>query len=130
MTDHLPECPVVTYTKVIDAVFVLPRTDLSTTNLGKTVTVTEGDCICDRLRACEQRIREDDKNTFLRAAYDTGREDGVNAARDAVAAEFPLPRYQSEHDAALAAIDALRAGDHSAPSQPCGYSPTATDNRP
>lgn len=33
-------------------------------------------------------------------------------------------------DARLAAIDALRGGDHLGPCQPSGYSPTATDNRP
>lgn len=85
MTDHLPECPVVTYTKVIDAVFVLPRTDLSTTNLGKTVTVTEGDCICDRLRACEARV--------------------INTARQAVRAIPAGPQNALYRDYVLEAIN-------------------------
>jgi len=50
-------------------------------------------CFCPDFAACEQRVREDDKNTFLRAAYDTGREDGVQAARDAVEGYIYSPQF-------------------------------------
>lgn len=84
-------------------------------------------CICAPLRACERRIREDDKNTFLRAAYDTGRRDALDAARKAVetmrdalythyriGCEPPGKVDWSQHrkcdpvDDILAAIDALQ----------------------
>lgn len=67
MSDHLPECP------------VAPRRG----------TINPSDCICDRLRACEQRV--------------------LDAAREAVAAVGV--RKDTSHDMrvqALAAIDALR----------------------
>ena len=54
---HDPLCQVVTITKVIDAVLVLPGTDLSTTNLGKTVTYEEGECTCELVA----RVREDER---------------------------------------------------------------------
>lgn len=74
MTDHLPECPEVD-----------PKWGSW--------------CICDRLRACEQRVHDHYSNLAP-----VGFVLGVQAARDAVAA---LP-YGSPLDDALAAIDALR----------------------
>lgn len=61
---HDPLCPVVTITKVIDSVIVLPWTDLSTTNLGKTVTYEEGECVCDLIA----RVREDQHARSLQGA--------------------------------------------------------------
>ena len=82
MSDHLPECP-------------LNNIDI------------HGLCMCPELRACEQRV--------LSVAgphnYSRGRKDGyaagLDAAREAVAA---LPRLTGV-EAALAAIDTLRATD-------------------
>ena len=45
MTDHLPECPYV----VFDQQGQIPA------------TVIPGRCICRALRACEQRVRNQDK---------------------------------------------------------------------
>lgn len=66
-------------------------------------------CICDRLRACERRVREDDKNTFLRAAYETGREDGLDAAWEAVA---KIPREDGGYCHVLHACDVEAAIDY------------------
>lgn len=66
MSEHLPEC-----------IYEPEQWDIE-----QSIVWGNKPCICAALRACEQRVREDDKNTFLRAAYDTGREDGVQAARD------------------------------------------------
>ena len=54
---HDPLCPVVTITKVIDCVIVLPGTDISTTNLGKTIEYEEGECLCDLIA----KVREDER---------------------------------------------------------------------
>lgn len=113
MIDHLPECPP----------WVV-------------ITGSEADCICAQLRACEQRIvtreaikraeahtqgfaegvtegRSRLKNEMKgshKDAYQQGRDAGLSAARDAVAAARPFAGYEwntyMEH--ALAAIDALR----------------------
>lgn len=114
MSDHLPECPMRPIAEApVDFHRVFP------------------DCICKALRACEKRVLDDD---VLAAAYhgQAGYAAGVQAAREAVARLLPSPGDAPLIDLrdALAAIDALRAGDHSAPRQPEGYSPTATDNRP
>lgn len=76
MSEHLPECPV----PEMDGLWGLPLHPED----------AEANCICDRLRACEQRV--------------------LNAAREAIAA---LPRLDmSAHlidiQRSLAAIDALR----------------------
>ena len=84
MTDHLPEC------KALD---VMPE---ATTMFHSTSRqwFWEHGCICDRLRACEQRV--------------------LDAAREAVAGlkrhvEFPgAPVNYIHPDFFLAAIDALR----------------------
>lgn len=76
---------------------------------------TDGDCpcICDRLRAAEQRVRDElPPNGADALWYLLGQRKGVQAARDAVEAmRFnPLSRDQGPNATkrqALAAIDAL-----------------------
>lgn len=68
------------------------------------------ECVCDALRACEQRIQadlEDEINLYRRHANE-GYAAGVQAARDAVDVAL-LGTLQSTRDRALAAIDALVA---------------------
>jgi hypothetical protein len=82
---HDPLCPVVVTEKFIDAVYVLPGTDLSKTNLGKVVTVEDGECRCAliaRIREDEQRIYDNDG----RDPYAEGYAAALDAAREAVAA--------------------------------------------
>lgn len=97
MTDHLPECDVLHIADDDDGAF----------------------CICRQLRACEQRVRDSILGNYRSSiVYDNGYEDGVHAARDAVAA---LPWKSDETDfslgradglgKALAAIDALGGSD-------------------
>ena len=69
-------------------------------------------CICDRLRACEQRVLSvAGPHNYSRGRKD-GYANGVQAARDAVAAaSLRIPYEDRRHvylDDALAAIDALR----------------------
>lgn len=90
MNDHLPECP------------------------GERSMCNEcGDdgCICEPLRACEQRVLLSKPNIELSAVYgyEAGRADGLDAARDAVAA-LPQAITVDKKDA-LAVIDALRDDD-------------------
>lgn len=103
MSDHLPEC--------------LPH-----------IVIPHGmvACICDRLRACEQRVRAEDDASVVAAAkadalnqlLDAGEvglnaayAKGVQAARDAVAAKrgwkHGMETAIYKH-VALAAIDALK----------------------
>lgn len=90
MTDHLPECPVLDSLPFIDEGW------------------DEGPCICDRLRACEQRVFQEQiegRQHDMVMAYLRG----LDAAREAVAAVGV--RKDTSHDMrvqALAAIDALR----------------------
>jgi len=104
---HDPLCPVVVTEKFIDAVYVLPGTDLSKTNLGKVVTVEDGECRCAliaRIREDEQRIYDNDG----RDPYAEGYAAALDAAREAVAA-LPYPRTFADCKRdAIAAIDALR----------------------
>lgn len=106
---HLPECPSAPYP------------------IGDQV------CICDRLRACEQRVREEEQSHVIGSvslaaigeanaqAHRNGYVAGLSAARDAVVREFGPPRLHPDwqncddrdHSCyllqdALAAIDALR----------------------
>jgi len=95
MTDHLPEC----LTPMYDA---------------------KAWCICNELRACEERLREGwCVSTCGNTHYTIGYEEGLNAAREAVAdartwpARVPYPASSGFYaivikDDALAAIDALR----------------------
>ena len=95
MTDHLPECP------WADRGYAFP-------------------CICDRLRACEQRVREDMALQYLVSDREQQEQEerafaaGVQAARDAVAAvsvggqHFWAVGFRDGTEQALAAIDALR----------------------
>jgi hypothetical protein len=94
MADHLPECPP----------WVV-------------ITGNEADCICDRLRACETRVREDaHRYCFQRDAHE-GYAAGLAAAREAVAAlDWSCDERQLDlpivgRDDALAAIDALRGAE-------------------
>jgi hypothetical protein len=87
MSDHLPEC-------------VLPK--------------GWGDCICDELRACEQRVREDERGRkraiqTYEYGYAKGRADALTEAREAVAALFPYPDVPQpiRGETALASIDNL-----------------------
>jgi hypothetical protein len=100
---HDPMCPVTVTEKFIDAVYVLPGTDLSKTNLGKVVTVEDGECAC----ALIARVREDEQwqaSEAVTNAWNVGYLHGLSAARKAVT---KLPRPLSKIEA-LAAIDALR----------------------
>ena len=96
MSEHLPECP-----------------DQHSSH--------DGTCICDRLRACEQRVREEEQSHLPAVLFGNGDEKavlqirdmayaaGVQAARDAVAGV--AVRKDTSHDMrvqALAAIDALK----------------------
>lgn len=90
MTDHLPECPV-------------------------DVTVDyRVDCICPALRACEQRVREDERRKWsvhqdrLLTVRTDAYEQGLQAARAAVA-DVAIRKLWPEEPItdALAAIDAL-----------------------
>lgn len=77
-------------------------------------------CICERLRACEQRVRDEERAgapvaMIELAGYSRGYAAGVQAAREAVAA---IPHWDEDSgeslfracdkDNVLAAIDALR----------------------
>ena len=99
MTDHLPECQP-TMCRCCD-----PDCESCET------------CICDRLRACEQRVRSAElaEAKALLASRDEAWFAAVEAARDAVAA---IPHWDEDSgeslfracdkDDALAAIDALK----------------------
>lgn len=112
MIDHLPECPA---TEVSMSGHSTPPPDYELT-----YTV----CICDRLRACEQRVEREWIEHCNRVeqrvrdeSWDHGMEVGthsaLDAAREAVAGQCGHTKsvsstYQCDHDRALAAIDALR----------------------
>ena len=77
-------------------------------------------CICDALRACEWRVREDEREYKgdIDTAYGQGWDEALDAAREAIAAlpPSPLPERWGVRTAmnfrgdVLAAIDALREG--------------------
>ena len=104
MTNHLPECPV----PELDGLWGLPLHPED----------AEINCICDRLRACEQRMYEWSRSFGVgKTFYNAGRLDALDAAREAVNAlasttvEFhgPLPVVHNVRITdALAAIDALK----------------------
>ena len=107
MTDHLPEC-----------IFKPENVDSA-----KGIRWGGRPCICDALRACEQRVAEETEATMMEffywkpspphdkhyfadniCAYCVGYREAFTAARKAVAA---LPEYKMR-DTCVAAIDALR----------------------
>lgn len=94
MSDHLPEC-----------IYTPERFDPE-----QNIVWDGKPCICDRLRACEQRVREEDRALIaveqttlaeLNAEY----RKGLDAAREAVERVSTLFEPLGP---ALAAIDALR----------------------
>lgn len=99
MSKHLPECP-----QFCDGKPPKCRG-------GDCTLCDEVDCICDALRACEQRMLDDD---VLAAAYhgQKGYAAGVQAAREAVDGYLakgtcPDCSFTSRDSDILAAIDAL-----------------------
>ena len=94
MTDHLPECP---------------RIEYIVNRHGYTLTAGSNVCMCNALRACEQRVEETWSAIAGRDQYAEGYVAGLDAAREAVAGVGV--RKDTSHDMrvqALAAIDALR----------------------
>ena len=110
MTDHLPECGMNDVTPVVDY------------HLGVY-------CCCDRLRACEQRVRLHAALSWEQG-FEEGRTAGLDAAREAVTRTCHHTKYDGcrpcSHDTAAAAIDALRQP----PPLTAHYDPAAKDNRP
>ena len=102
MTEHLPECRQTKFLK-----------DLNWGRISRDEFFVP--CICDELRACEARVRED-HSSCMTEAYQRG----LNAIRDAVAGCTWDRGVSSEFDATvsavlaktLAAIDALREQSH------------------
>jgi len=116
MTEHLPECP------------ILEPCSADTTqhcycSRQNACIHDEMECICDRLRACEERVREDERSNnftpddFANAMAESYRR-GLDTAREAVlgakAVDVACDRALDEPaqfvwlNNALAAIDALR----------------------
>lgn len=97
MSDHLPECPA-------------PHCDYGEPN-GECYGYEDcwHRCCCPELRACEQRVLLSKPNIELSAVYgyEAGRSDGLNAARDAVAAVPIITIGLCDKRRALAAIDNL-----------------------
>ena len=95
MSEHLPECL---------------RIEYIVNRHGYTLTAGSNVCICNALRACEQRVREEERTLIaveqttlaeLNAEY----RKGLDAAREAVERVSTLFEPLGP---ALAAIDALR----------------------
>lgn len=84
MTDHLPEC---------DKHALVPRAGWV--------------CICDALRACEQRVTSKVWDASGVSTYRVGYAAGIKAAREAVEVCMPYP-WADPQFKCLAAIDALR----------------------
>ena len=112
MTDHLPECP-----QFCDGQPPKCRG-------GDCTLCDEVDCYCDRLRACEQRVRREALGELVQdyKTWDRGYAVALNAAEAAVEA-IPAPykvegdhsTYDSYHegkadmqDLAVSAIHALK----------------------
>lgn len=93
MSEHLPECPTTTDPHGLDDGYACPC-----------------ECQCEILRACEERLREGwCVITCGNTHYTIGYEEGLDAAREAVAGVGV--RKDTSYDMrvqALAAIDALR----------------------
>lgn len=94
MTDHLPEC-------------VIPQVDYPCRQCWE--IECECTCICERLRACEQRVTHKefllDEGDPYREVYRAGFRDALDAAREAVERVSSLLQPLGP---ALAAIDALK----------------------
>ena len=96
MTDHLPECPTLDASPFVDEGW------------------DEGPCICDRLRACEQRVYDERNEAWVKKCRASERH-ALDAAREAVAG-LPVIKewweakgdYVHGIEDALAAIDALK----------------------
>lgn len=109
MSDHLPECPCANTSAHPD---------------GCLCCEVSSPCICDRLRACEQRVADEIWGAIRDGSqYKSGFEGGLDAAREAVDAMvtqdcpdnlarwvWPYGPKEMQRDA-LAAIDALRRLD-------------------
>lgn len=69
-------------------------------------------CICDRLRACEHRVRLHAALSWEQG-FEEGRTAGLDAAREAVARQCGHTKsvstnYECDHDRAIAAINDLQ----------------------
>ena len=96
MTDHLPECPLLE--PCDDDV---PEHGYCSMQRGAFCIHCHQWCICDRLRACEERVRHEGLGVCIQH-YDAG----VQAAREAVLNAGLCAPHRCQSDA-LAAIDAL-----------------------
>lgn len=104
MSDHLPECPLL---EPCDD--DIPEHGYCSMQRGAFCIHCHQWCICDRLRSCEQRVEKAERAKWSDLAHDNwqdGWEEGIQAAREAVAA---MPGIEWVHaPSALAAIDGLR----------------------
>lgn len=96
---HLPECPML-------EPFSADETQHCFCSRPDTCIHYEMECICDRLRACEERMREKHRHRCSGCdwCYSDGAREALDAAREAVSA---LPEYRMR-DACIAAIEQLR----------------------
>ena len=119
MSDHLPECPVYGHT-------LIDPGGMSWLPERKKSRIREANaraCICPELRACEQRVREEDQRSLIKYGvqmFMRGKQygrpmayaAGVQAARDAVLALPVIDRYDKwwsiDGPQAVAVIDALK----------------------
>lgn len=111
MTEHLPECPIL---KPCCEDEEFPEHGFCGNFVGGRCLHCMAECICDALRACEDRVRKDEQSHFL-TRYLLGRngggyQRGLDAAREAVAAVEYLPTNPEKmiRSMALDAIDALK----------------------
>ena len=102
MSEHLPECP---------------RIEYIVNRHGYTLTAGSNVCMCNALRACEQRVEETWSAIAGLDQYAEGYVAGLDAAREAVAAVPPIDQRVDDNGLIslvydkgeiLAAIDALK----------------------
>ena len=109
MTDHLPECPIL---KPCCDDKEFPEHGFCLGFVGRCLHCM-AECICDELRACEERMLNDDIPAAVfhsQKGYQIGYVAGLDAAREAVASirgQWVFGPRIYKHDA-LTAIDALR----------------------